>query len=826
MASRGGAWTEAFEEAAGEVREFLGDDSEFSEAQVRKAVQKARGDVDEAVELLLDEDEEVMAATCGGAGSEAGTAAKPVGGTVTETAERTEEKGVSAAQRDENASTRPSQRAEKEAAGRAEEPSGSAGRAKEPSGSAGPDKPAVGLLGLLGAAPSRSAAPAPAAAGRGPPDAPSLSRLGRHLHGEGLTVAVEEGGHGAAEDGALEAARRSVRLVTGSLARLFVGTGVDVFSFAEPSPDDVERAKRDRDRVSGGGKSRRAVRRMASRGRSDKPVRQLDPDALEIGGSDGDDDPDRSWRRREADDAEGDEEGDDEEGAADWDEVRERRLGLLKPLAAAARAAAVGRGLAAAPAEACRSRRVCFAGPLQSGKSSLVGRLLADLGRVSAAEVYSLQQKSRLAKVPGSALAWAVDSGEASRRAGQSFAATPVPFPELGAVLVDTPGLRRFAGAAYAAASTCASCVLVVSALPGEFERHFRDGGQGREAVAAAVAAGCSRFVVAVNKLNKAGWAESRFRAVAARALDALAAAGVPLASATAVPVSGTAGENVGAAPKDSRLRGWWADAPTLADEVRRVASEAAAEGALDRSAAAEGPARLRFLAPGLAHVESGAVARGDRLTSYPDGRRVVVTALPGRPADAAAVAGEDARVELADPAHMYDEERARRKAKRARERRGTPGPAAAAASSSGPPPAVAAAFGAPPPRDVGGGEALHARVDTLHALRKPLARGDELVLRTLAHDARGTRDVPCSVARVAAVLDRATGERRPPPKRGQAPCVENDASAVVVLELGAGQRLLADGGAGSLARFLLCDPGTGNHVAAAWTAPDEYGAL
>lgn len=782
--SGAGGDEQALRAAVSEVNDFLGGDSEFTAAQVLAAVKKANFDADDAVELLLDADEEVMAAVA---------EALPAG------AEKSEKIGDLAGPEPEN--------------GIGGAPRGAAGA---PAGGAGGEA-AVDFLSILNAAPPAGPAPKHGAGRAGAAAAgPSLTVL--QLHGEGGGV-VREDRDAVPDSGAWAAAASAgaaVSALAARLSRLYAGCGVVPFDFSTPSPDDEEMAKRQRQTVSGGGKARRAVNRMSKRGRrgggaaaaggaagtsgdGDAPP-VLDPNALVIGGSDDEREAEekRRWEASSGSDS------DVSDGAL------ERRLGLPQPVWGAGRAAA-----ASAAARGRAAPRIAVVGSLQSGKSTLIGRLLADLGEVPAAAVYSAQQKSRLAKLPGSAHAWLVDTDDASRRAGQTLRVTTTRLRAAAADIVDTPGLRRLAGDAYAAASTCGACVLVVSALPGEHEKKFRPGGQAREALALAAASGCGRIVLAVNKLHKSGYSEARFAEVCARVSAQLAAAGYGPARVRAVPVSGLSGENVTEA-RDSRLASWWRG-DSLLDALRWAADDGEAP-----AADAAGPPRLLVLREGVAYVASGTVARGDRLVAYPSGRRVVVEALPGRSDDEAVAAGRECGVRLADPAHMRAARRHELRRKRARERRGTRGPDRGDASG-GPdaPPAVFALSGEPHPQPHGG-DVLLVRADLLHSAGGPLLKDAALVVRRgpAAGAAR------CTVRRVVAIVNRSTGERSQPAQRkGKPPGAEPGEAAVLLLEFGGGDEVPAvEAGcdASPLARFLLADPATGRTVAFAWVAPPD----
>jgi elongation factor 1 alpha-like protein len=218
------------------------------------------------------------------------------------------------------------------------------------------------------------------------------------------------------------------------------------------------------------------------------------------------------------------------------------------------------------------SLAVAFIGHVDAGKSTLLGRLLFDLGLVSPRALARLAAGAREAGKASFAFAWVLDEGAAERARGVTIDVGTNFFAGASAdvTLLDAPGHRDYVPTMMTAVAQADVAVLVVDATPGGFEAGWRDaprdgggggggeravgdrGGQSREHALLARALGVTQLVVAVNKLDAPGvaWAESRFREI----VDAMTpflvgVAGFKRDAITFVPVSGLTGVNVLHAP-------------------------------------------------------------------------------------------------------------------------------------------------------------------------------------------------------------------------------------------------------------------------------------
>ncbi len=259
--------------------------------------------------------------------------------------------------------------------------------------------------------------------------------------------------------------------------------------------------------------------------------------------------------------------------------------------------------------------RFIACGSVDDGKSTLIGRLLADTGAIPADQMAALAADSARVGTQGAGLDYAllVDGLAAEREQGitidvayRFFASATRKF-----IVADTPGHVQYTRNMVTGASTADLAIILVDATQGVLE-------QTRRHSFLVHLLGVRQVVLAVNKMDLAGWSEARFAAIVAD--YAAFAAGMGLAF-TPIPVCGLTGDNVVIRSPASP----WFAGPTLIEALD------AAPGAGDRAAA---PLRLAVQwvnrpnadfrgYAGL--VSAGHVAPGDRIQVLPSGREATV---------------------------------------------------------------------------------------------------------------------------------------------------------------------------------------------------------
>jgi bifunctional enzyme CysN/CysC len=247
--------------------------------------------------------------------------------------------------------------------------------------------------------------------------------------------------------------------------------------------------------------------------------------------------------------------------------------------------------------------RLTTCGAVDDGKSTLMGRLLADAGAIFedhlAALVSSSQRKTPDAKTLDYSLLF--DGLEAEREQGITIDVAYRYFttPKRKFIIADAPGHEDHTRNMATAASNADLAVALVDAIKGptpQTLRHLR--------IAALV--GVRHVIVAVNKMDLVGYDQGRFDGLARIVLEACQALG--FRSVQAIPISATLGDNVVAR---SAPMAWWAG-PTLLKSLEEIDTDSA-EAARDFRLPVQMVTRLADGTRGYAgRIASGRVAPGD----------------------------------------------------------------------------------------------------------------------------------------------------------------------------------------------------------------------
>jgi bifunctional enzyme CysN/CysC len=265
--------------------------------------------------------------------------------------------------------------------------------------------------------------------------------------------------------------------------------------------------------------------------------------------------------------------------------------------------------------------RLITCGSVDDGKSTLVGRLLHDIGQVASDQLAALERDSARHGTRGGALDFALlfDGLEAEREQGitidvayRHFATAQRRF-----IVADAPGHEQYTRNMATGASTADAAVILVDARKGMLPqtcRHARVVGL----------MGVRQVILAVNKMDMLDWREDVFRAIEARFAEFAGPLG--FTHVRAIPVCATDGDNLATV---SRRSPWYAGPSLLA---ALEAAETGATGA-GRAGALRFPVqwvnRPHQAFRGLCGtVAQGRVRRGDAVRVAPSGARSAVKAI------------------------------------------------------------------------------------------------------------------------------------------------------------------------------------------------------
>lgn len=260
---------------------------------------------------------------------------------------------------------------------------------------------------------------------------------------------------------------------------------------------------------------------------------------------------------------------------------------------------------------------VVAAGSVDDGKSTLIGRLLYD------AELLTDDQRAELEE-SDFAFARVTDGLLAEREQGITIdvAWRYIELAGRRITIADTPGHEQYTRNMVTGASYAQLALLLVDA-----ERGITD--QTRRHLAIAGLLGVPGLVVVVNKMDRVGFDEERYRAIASE-VDRLAAR-FPFVLRESIPTCAPDGVNV-------HRRGIaWYHGPTVYEVLTTFvppAARATGTRCIVQSALYAGGTERLF----AGHLTDGAIASGSELVVLPGGRHVTVTRvlLRGEPAPGA----------------------------------------------------------------------------------------------------------------------------------------------------------------------------------------------
>ncbi|SCV71973.1 BQ2448_4667 [Microbotryum intermedium] len=270
-------------------------------------------------------------------------------------------------------------------------------------------------------------------------------------------------------------------------------------------------------------------------------------------------------------------------------------------------------------------------GHVDAGKSTLMGRVLHELGETSDRSVGQQQRNAAKIGKASFAYAWTFDAMAEERTRGVTIDVAIDGFETRSKkfTLIDAPGHRDFIPNMISGAAQADTAVLVVDGSSGAFEKGFEGGGQTREHAVLVRSLGVQQLIVAVNKLDTVGWAQSRFEAIQEQLSPFLTQSGFQPSKVSFVPVGAMSGENL-VKRRNEILRAWY-EGPTLVEQLDRLEVPPRALEAPLRIPVSNVFKGQSATASGLAvsgRVESGIVQVSERLCALPGDESGVVRSL------------------------------------------------------------------------------------------------------------------------------------------------------------------------------------------------------
>ncbi|MGE0816230.1 MAG: GTP-binding protein [Vicinamibacterales bacterium] len=277
---------------------------------------------------------------------------------------------------------------------------------------------------------------------------------------------------------------------------------------------------------------------------------------------------------------------------------------------------------------------IVVVGHVDHGKSTIVGRILADSGSLPDGKLEQVRELCARTSKPFE-YAFLLDALKDERAQGITIDSARVFFKSASRhyVIIDAPGHVEFLKNMITGAARAEAALLVVDAREGVQENSRRH-------ATMLSMLGIRHVAVLVNKMDLVGWSHDAFDAIVAEMSAFLAR--VDVASAAFVPVSGREGVNLVTRGADTP----WYDGPTVL-EVLDGFAEPAASTALPFRMPVQDVYRFtkfgddRRIVAGT--VETGTLRPGEHVVFYPSGKRTRVRAIEAfnRPPRERAEAGE-----------------------------------------------------------------------------------------------------------------------------------------------------------------------------------------
>lgn len=190
-----------------------------------------------------------------------------------------------------------------------------------------------------------------------------------------------------------------------------------------------------------------------------------------------------------------------------------------------------------------RPVNIIFAGHVDSGKSTICGRILVDLHVVDERTLEKYRQQSAAGNRASWYLSWCLDLNPEEREKGKTTEVGTASF-DLAHVrvnILDAPGHKQFVNEMIEGVSRADVGILIVSARSGEFETGFR-GGQTKEHLLLLKAGNVEKLIVLVNKMDVCEWSKERYEEIESKVSKFTRGL---FKDIQLIPVSGYYGDNI-----------------------------------------------------------------------------------------------------------------------------------------------------------------------------------------------------------------------------------------------------------------------------------------
>jgi sulfate adenylyltransferase large subunit/phosphoadenylyl-sulfate reductase (thioredoxin) len=265
--------------------------------------------------------------------------------------------------------------------------------------------------------------------------------------------------------------------------------------------------------------------------------------------------------------------------------------------------------------------RIVIVGHVDHGKSTLIGRLLSETGSLPDGKLDELKAVSTRRGMP---FEWSflLDALQTERDQGITIDTSQIRFrtPAREFVLIDAPGHAEFLRNMVTGASQADAALLLVDAAEGVREQTLRH-------AYLLHLLGIRQIVVVINKMDRVGYDDGRFREIEAEITAHLA--DLRLKPVAVIPISARHGDGV---VERTTAIGWYRG-PTVIEALDRFAPGRHAT-ALPLRLPVQAVYRFDDRRIVAGRIQSGFIAVGDEIAVAPSGRRAVVRSIETWPGD------------------------------------------------------------------------------------------------------------------------------------------------------------------------------------------------
>jgi len=203
---------------------------------------------------------------------------------------------------------------------------------------------------------------------------------------------------------------------------------------------------------------------------------------------------------------------------------------------------------------------IVVVGHVDSGKSTTTGHLIYKCGGIDKRTIEKFEKEAAELGKGSFKYAWVLDKLKAERERGITIDIALWKFETevYFVTVIDAPGHRDFIKNMITGTSQAECAVLIVAAGKGEFEAGISKDGQTREHALLCYTLGVKQLIVAVNKMDSAGYEEARFKEICKEVGTYIKKVGFNPKAVAFLPISGWHGDNMlEPSEKMTWFKGW-----------------------------------------------------------------------------------------------------------------------------------------------------------------------------------------------------------------------------------------------------------------------------